>query len=84
MQFIGSKPGSPVPEGSPAPRGPIQAHEIVDALPELPGGISIGNLMRRFQGRIGDGPGQMDRKEWIKLVKENCAYGSDKILRRRP
>ncbi|EXF84110.1 transcription initiation factor IIF subunit alpha [Colletotrichum fioriniae PJ7] len=80
----GSKPGSPVPEGSPAPRGPIQAHEIVDALPELPGGISIGNLMRRFQGRIGDGPGQMDRKEWIKLVKENCAYGSDKILRRRP
>ncbi|WYZ45086.1 hypothetical protein EsH8_VIII_000402 [Colletotrichum jinshuiense] len=85
----GSKPGSPIPEGSPAPRagspsGPIEAWEIVDALPQLPGGISIGNLMRRFQGRIGDGPGQMDRKEWIKLVKENCAYGPDKILRRRP
>ncbi|KAJ0168325.1 Transcription initiation factor IIF subunit alpha [Colletotrichum tanaceti] len=85
----GSKPGSPLPEGSPAPRagspnGPIEAWEIVDALPELPGGISIGNLMRRFQGRIGDGPGQMDRKEWIKLVKENCAYGPDKILRRKP
>ncbi|OLN81235.1 Transcription initiation factor IIF subunit alpha [Colletotrichum chlorophyti] len=84
----GSKPGSPMPEGSPAPRagsppGPIEAWEIVNALPQLPEGISIGNLMRRFQGRIGDGPGQMDRKEWIKLVKENCAYGADKILRRK-
>lgn len=39
--------------------------------------------MRKFAGRIGDGPGQMDRKDWIKLVRENCLYGPDKVLRRK-
>ncbi|TDZ35783.1 Transcription initiation factor IIF subunit alpha [Colletotrichum spinosum] len=84
----GSKPGSPLPEGSPAPRagspsGLVEAWEIIAALPELPNGISIGNLMRKFQSRIGEGPGKMERKDWIKLVRENCAYGPDKVLRRK-
>ncbi|KAF6825460.1 transcription initiation factor IIF subunit alpha [Colletotrichum plurivorum] len=82
----GSKPGSPIPDGSPragSPGGQVEAWEIVNALPELPNGISIGNLMRKFQSRIGDGPGQIDRKQWITLVRENCAYGPDKVLRRK-
>ncbi|KAF4901563.1 Transcription initiation factor IIF subunit alpha [Colletotrichum fructicola] len=81
----GSKPGSPIPEGSPraGSPGPVEPWEIINALPELPNGITIGNLMRKFAGRIGDGPGQMDRKDWIKLVRENCLYGPDKVLRRK-
>lgn len=35
-----------------------------------------------FTGRVGDIKGQQtDKKEFIKLVKENSAYGADKLLR---
>ena len=40
--------------------------------------------MKAFMSRVGDNPGQMPRKDWIKLVKENAIYGGDKLLRRKP
>lgn len=60
--------------------GPIRPHEIAAALPKE--GIKIGDLMKLFTGRVGDIKGhQTDKKEFIKLVKENSAYGADKLLR---
>lgn len=61
--------------------GPIQAHEIVAAIPKE--GISIGDLMRVFTTRVGSSPGQTDKKEFINLVKENSVYGPDKRLRQK-
>jgi len=48
-----------------------------------PEGIAIGDLIKPFQGRVGDKPGQMPKTEWIRLVKQLCDYGPDKRLRRR-
>jgi hypothetical protein len=63
--------------------GPIQAHEIVAALPAE--GITIGALMKLFQGRVGDVVGQQTgKKEFIQLVKENSSYSADKLLRPLP
>lgn len=59
--------------------GPIQPYEIAAALP--PSGILIGELMKRFAGRVGDGPGQTPKKDFIQLVKVNSKYGPDRILR---
>lgn len=75
--------GGASPARGTSPSGPIEASEIVAALPPLPAGISIGNLMKVFMSRVGDNPGQMPRKDWIKLVKENAVYGPDKLLRRK-
>lgn len=61
-------------------QGPIQPHEIVAALPAT--GIAIGELMKMFAGRVGTIKGQQtERTEFIRLVKENSAYGKDKLLR---
>lgn len=35
-------------------------------------------------GRVGDGAGMTDKKEFIRLVKENSVYGADKLLRPKP
>jgi transcription initiation factor TFIIF subunit alpha len=59
--------------------GPIQPHEIVAALPME--GITIGNLLGVFTARVGGLPGQTEKKEFIRLVKENSSYGPDKLLR---
>ncbi|RDL31405.1 Uncharacterized protein BP5553_09614 [Venustampulla echinocandica] len=80
----GSRAGSPstAPDTSRAQSpgaGPIQPHEIAAALP--PSGILIGELMKRFAGRVGDGPGQTPKKDFIQLVKVNSKYGPDRILR---
>ncbi|KUJ14160.1 uncharacterized protein LY89DRAFT_720527 [Mollisia scopiformis] len=85
----GSRAGSPANQpqsgtaGSPLAQspgsGPIQPHEIVAALPAA--GIKIGELMKIFQRRVGDTKGQTDKKEFIRLVKENAAFGPDKLLR---
>lgn len=73
----GEKPGSPLAQ-SPG-SGPIQPHEIVAALPAT--GIKIGDLMKIFQRRVGEGKDMTEKKEFIKLVKENAAFGQDKLLR---
>lgn len=73
----GTAGGSPLAQ-SPG-SGPIQPHEIIAALP--PAGIKIGDLMKIFQRRVGDGKGQTEKKEFIRLVKENAAFGGDKLLR---
>ncbi|KAI1815337.1 Rap30/74 interaction domain-containing protein [Poronia punctata] len=89
----GSRAGSPAPfrrtatsaEGTPAPAQlkPITSQEIVDALPPLPNGISIGALLKMFETRI-DKQGTLTRKEWLQLVKENSVFSSsDKLLRRK-
>ena len=67
--------------------GPIQPHEIAAALPAH--GITIGNLFKKFPGRIGDNPGQQTtKKEFIQLVKENSFYdqknAQEKLLKPLP
>jgi transcription initiation factor TFIIF subunit alpha len=75
------------PAASPSERaqspgvGPIQPQEIVAALPKE--GITISDLMKVFTTRVGSLPGQTDKKEFIRLVKENSSYGPDKRLRQK-
>lgn len=61
--------------------GLIESWEILEKIPV--DGITIGDLINLFQGRVGDGAGRMPRQEWIGLVKQLCDYGPDKRLRRR-
>ncbi|TFA97512.1 Transcription initiation factor IIF subunit alpha [Trichoderma ghanense] len=80
-----SRAGSPNPTpagaSSPLSGGLIEPWEILEKIPA--DGITIGDLINLFQGRVGDGPGRMPRQEWIGLVKQLCDYGPDKRLRRR-
>ncbi|KAI2641217.1 Rap30/74 interaction domain-containing protein [Xylaria nigripes] len=89
----GSRSGSPVPSrprpASPnagpvqEPLKPITSQEILDALPPLPNGITIGVLLRMFDNRV-DKEGHLTRKEWLQLVKENAVFSqTDKLLRRK-
>ncbi|KAJ9129823.1 Transcription initiation factor iif subunit [Pleurostoma richardsiae] len=76
------RPGSPNASGSAGGSGgPVQPSEIVAALAANPQGISVGQLLKLFNGRVGDNPNQMSRRDWIKLVKENAKWGADKLLR---
>ena len=89
MNSLGSNSGSPTRAGPSTPRagspsGPVDASEIVQALLTFPEGVAVGQLLRHFGARVGDGPGQMPRKEWIKLVKDKAVFGSDKLLRLKP
>ncbi|CAK7270859.1 transcription factor IIF subunit tfg1 [Sporothrix epigloea] len=80
----GSNPGSPNGRaGSPGAGGSgnMDAQEIIAALRKFTEGITVGGLLKFFGNRIGDGPNQMKRKDWIKLVKENSVFGEDKLLR---
>lgn len=74
-------PTAPASSQSPG-AGPIQAHEIVAALPA--DGISIGDLMKIFKARVGDGEGKTSKKDFIRFVKENSVYGDNKLLRPKP
>lgn len=84
----GSRAGSPragSPRAlSPEPLKAITSQEILDALPALPNGITIGGLLKMFDNRV-DKEGHLSRKEWLQLVKENAVFSqSDKLLRRKP
>ncbi|KAG5930367.1 hypothetical protein E4U60_007090 [Claviceps pazoutovae] len=59
----------------------IQPWEILEKIPA--NGISLQDLVKQFHGRVGDRPDQMNKSDWIKLVKQLCDYGQDKRLRRR-
>lgn len=59
----------------------IEPWEILEKIPE--GGISIVELIKPFQSRVGVKPGQMAKGDWIKLVTRLCEYGPDKLLRKR-
>ncbi|KAK0619831.1 hypothetical protein B0T14DRAFT_519981 [Immersiella caudata] len=77
--------GSPPPQGPPPPqgqpRGRIEASEIIQALNAHPNGITLGDLLRKFLGRI-DRPGMMTKQEWIQLVKQNSTFSAaDRLLR---
>lgn len=62
---------------------PITAQEILDTLPPLPNGMTIGGLLKMFDDRV-DKPGHLTRKEWLQLVKESAVFTqSDKLLRRK-
>ncbi|KAI0465976.1 hypothetical protein F4859DRAFT_338778 [Xylaria cf. heliscus] len=84
----GSRAGSPRAASpnagtSQEPLKPITSQEILDALPPLPGGITIGVLLKMFDNRV-DKEGHLTRKEWLQLVKENAVFNqSDKLLRRK-
>ncbi|KAF3361374.1 Aldehyde reductase 1 [Verticillium dahliae VDG1] len=75
-----ASPTSPNPRaGSPSRSGPIEPWEVFAALP--PQGISSKELNRRFNERIGDGPGQTSKAGWINIVKDVAVFGRDKLLR---
>ncbi|KAJ3493526.1 hypothetical protein NLG97_g4676 [Lecanicillium saksenae] len=78
-----SRAGSPTPAGaSPPPSSAgIEPWEILEKIPD--GGISIVELIKPFQSRVGVKPGQMAKGDWIKLVTRLCEYGPDKLLRKR-
>ena len=59
----------------------MEASEILDKIP--PEGITIGELIKFFAGRVGDRPGQMPKTDWIRLVRSLCEYGTDKKLRKK-
>ncbi|KAK2593484.1 transcription factor IIF subunit tfg1 [Conoideocrella luteorostrata] len=59
----------------------IESWEILEKIPAE--GISLQDLVKQFHGRVGDRHGQMNKSDWIKLVKQLCDYGQDKRLRRR-
>ena len=59
----------------------IEPSEIIEKIP--PEGIKIAELIQKFSGRVGDGPGMMKKQDWIKLVKEQCEYGPDRRLHRK-
>ncbi|KAI1780164.1 Rap30/74 interaction domain-containing protein [Hypoxylon cercidicola] len=80
-----SRAGSPGATQSPTQDyiNPPTAQEIIDALPPLPEGITIGSLLRKFQDRV-EKPGYMPRKEWLKMVRENAQFSNvEKMLRRK-
>jgi transcription initiation factor TFIIF subunit alpha len=73
----GSRAGSPAPaSGARSPAtGPLTAQEMIDALPEDPEkGVTIATLLQMFTSRIGDGPGQMSRKQFIDVIKANSVF----------
>ncbi|KAI1659848.1 Rap30/74 interaction domain-containing protein [Daldinia decipiens] len=83
----GTRAGSPSAPAQSSTSGgiadPITAQEIIDALPPLPQGITIVLLLKKFQDRL-DKPGFMQRKDWLKLVKENANFNTaEKLLRRK-
>ncbi|KAI1340263.1 Rap30/74 interaction domain-containing protein [Xylariaceae sp. FL0016] len=94
----GSRAGSPAPapagqpratspiagSGASSPRaGNITVQEVIDAMPPLPNGITVGLLTKKFSDRI-DKPGCISKKEWLALVKENATFShQDKLLRRQ-
>ncbi|KAG6005906.1 hypothetical protein E4U21_007540 [Claviceps maximensis] len=83
-----SRAGSPtpIPAASPSPQmshmsAGIESWEILEKIPA--DGISLQDLVKQFHGRVGDRAGQMNKSDWIQLVKQLCDYGQDKRLRRR-
>ncbi|KAF4337689.1 transcription initiation factor TFIIF subunit alpha [Fusarium beomiforme] len=81
-----SRAGSPNPTqgaASPGSSGTsnVEPSEILDKIPAE--GITVNELIKLFNHRLGDRPGQMSKNEWIQLVKKLCDYGPDKRLRRR-
>ncbi|KAI1383384.1 Rap30/74 interaction domain-containing protein [Hypoxylon trugodes] len=58
---------------------PITPQEILDALPPLGTGVTIGVLIRPFKNRL-DKPGHMTRKEWLRIVKANARYNQAEKL----
>ncbi|KAI1074591.1 Rap30/74 interaction domain-containing protein [Whalleya microplaca] len=78
-----NSPGSPAQSPTTEYIDAITPQEIVDALPPLPQGVTIGGLLKVFQHRL-EKPGYMPRKDWLKLVKENANFNSaEKLLRRK-
>ena len=79
-----SRAGSPAPAGaSPSSQAPIiEPWEILEKIPAE--GILIADLIKPFQPRVGNGPGKMQKSDWIKLVTQLCAFDpTDKKLRKK-
>ncbi|KAF3022027.1 hypothetical protein E8E14_012493 [Neopestalotiopsis sp. 37M] len=81
---VGSRAGSPAPSNS-QPTAPLTAQEIIDALPENPeDGVTISELLRSFNSRIGEGPNKSTKTDFIQLVKIHGNYKKDtKTLSRK-
>ncbi|KAJ2898226.1 transcription initiation factor [Zalerion maritima] len=74
-----SRAGSPNPQ-EPKPLTPA---ELLAGIPPLPGALGILELIKKFPGRVGEGPGKVPKPIFIKMVREVAAIGPDKLLRRR-
>ncbi|KAK3324198.1 hypothetical protein B0T19DRAFT_486415 [Cercophora scortea] len=73
--------GTSTPGASPPPSSRIELSDIIQAIPQE--GISIGDLLRKFHGRI-DRPDTITRSQWIAMVREVAELGADKIMRLKP
>lgn len=77
LDSVASPPASGSASKPAANPKPVTAEEIIAALP--PAGISIGDILKVFTGRISD---KKDRERFIRMVKENSSYSpEDKLLR---
>lgn len=77
--------GSASPSRSPPPATgdiKIQPSEIIQSLaPYAKDGIKLGDLLRKFRGRI-DRPGGTTKSEWIQMVKAQSVFDTkSKLLR---
>ncbi|KAK3940659.1 hypothetical protein QBC46DRAFT_384714 [Diplogelasinospora grovesii] len=78
---------SNTPRESPAPASisgapKIELWEIVDLL-AAQDGITLGNLMRKFNGRV-DAAGNVTKGEWIQMVRQVANMSPDKLMRPKP
>ncbi|KAK3395010.1 hypothetical protein B0H63DRAFT_556124 [Podospora didyma] len=61
---------------------PVEAWEVAQAVAaNAPEGISLENLLRKFEGRLGELE-PATGSEWAALVRENADYGPDGVLLR--
>ncbi|CAJ2501866.1 Uu.00g047190.m01.CDS01 [Anthostomella pinea] len=78
-----ASPGSPAQGQSKEVIHPISSQEIIDAMPPHPQGISVGQLLKKFEHRL-EKPGFPTRKSWLDQVKMCTAWDkTQKLLRRK-
>ena len=75
--------GEAVTTAPTSPNPTLTREEVLAAVPSPPGGITIGELVKSFPGRIGEGPGKVPKPVFIRMVKEVTTLGADKLLRRK-
>jgi transcription initiation factor TFIIF subunit alpha len=83
LGILASPSASPTKVIQASSKPAIAAEEIIAALPPPPGGLGISAFLKIFNDRVGDGPGKMTKPDLIALIRQNCQYGTDKLLRRK-
>lgn len=68
------------PKPKPRGWGPLQRRDIIEVIP--PNGITVADIMAMFRHRVG-GHGTESKRLFLELIKTNCTFGEDKLLRPR-